>query len=364
MRTTAVSNERPRAAGRVAVRTGLLHRGGRAAAAGPRPPDRTAHREASGRGARRRSGTEERLGRGCRGEAARRRCRSWSRRCIARPPTSGAREELRQQARGPARRCRPHRRRRARRVRPTRYWRNCRPAAPPTSLRPSRPSPPRPRPRPRFPTKRSACSATDAQRTRSRAARDLSVRGGRGARRRQPSNTRRCRPTAGDREALATVRRGFHTLKGSGRMVGLTDLGDIAYDAEQVMNRLIEEDRTGHAGGARDDRGGQFQLPALGGRADARRPSDRRSARVACGHRRGGTRVRGRRRRQDRGWTRTGARASPAVQRHRAAAVPGSTAARPRWRAHDAGARLDRAPGTWFRRRRRQRKVITRRWRR
>jgi chemotaxis protein histidine kinase CheA len=32
----------------------------------------------------------------------------------------------------------------------------------------------------------------------------------------------------GDREALAVVRRQFHTLKGSGRMVGLTQLGDIA----------------------------------------------------------------------------------------------------------------------------------------
>jgi chemosensory pili system protein ChpA (sensor histidine kinase/response regulator) len=47
----------------------------------------------------------------------------------------------------------------------------------------------------------------------------------------------------GDREALATVRRGFHTLKGSGRMVGLTQLGDFAHDVEKVMNRLLEEER-------------------------------------------------------------------------------------------------------------------------
>src|SRR4029079_488757 len=45
------------------------------------------------------------------------------------------------------------------------------------------------------------------------------------------------------REALATVRRQFHTLKGSGRMVGLTDLGEIAWEVEQVGNRPIEEDR-------------------------------------------------------------------------------------------------------------------------
>ncbi|MEP7274708.1 MAG: Hpt domain-containing protein [Betaproteobacteria bacterium] len=47
----------------------------------------------------------------------------------------------------------------------------------------------------------------------------------------------------GDRDALATVRRQFHTLKGSGRMVGLADLGELAWEVEQVHNRLIEEDR-------------------------------------------------------------------------------------------------------------------------
>ncbi len=46
-----------------------------------------------------------------------------------------------------------------------------------------------------------------------------------------------------DRDALATTRRGFHTLKGSGRMVGLTDLGEIAWSVERTQNRLIEEDR-------------------------------------------------------------------------------------------------------------------------
>jgi chemosensory pili system protein ChpA (sensor histidine kinase/response regulator) len=48
---------------------------------------------------------------------------------------------------------------------------------------------------------------------------------------------------SGDREALKTVRRGFHTLKGSGRMVGLTDLGDYAHEVEKIMNRLLEEER-------------------------------------------------------------------------------------------------------------------------
>ena len=54
---------------------------------------------------------------------------------------------------------------------------------------------------------------------------------------------RRLAENHGDREALTTVRRGFHTLKGSGRMVGLTDLGDYAYAVERVHNRLLEEDR-------------------------------------------------------------------------------------------------------------------------
>ena len=46
-----------------------------------------------------------------------------------------------------------------------------------------------------------------------------------------------------DREALATVRRQFHTLKGSGRMVGLTELGELAWAVERVHNRVLEDDR-------------------------------------------------------------------------------------------------------------------------
>ncbi len=46
----------------------------------------------------------------------------------------------------------------------------------------------------------------------------------------------------GDREALRTTRRQFHTLKGSGRMVGLTELGEIGFEVEKILNRLLEED--------------------------------------------------------------------------------------------------------------------------
>ncbi|HSB48186.1 MAG TPA: Hpt domain-containing protein, partial [Burkholderiales bacterium] len=52
-----------------------------------------------------------------------------------------------------------------------------------------------------------------------------------------------CRTRPDDREALTTIRRGFHTLKGSGRMVGLTDLGEIAWQIEQVMNEYLEQQR-------------------------------------------------------------------------------------------------------------------------
>ncbi len=56
------------------------------------------------------------------------------------------------------------------------------------------------------------------------------------------ANSERLHANRDDREALVTVRRGFHTLKGSGRMVGLTDLGDLAFEVEKVHNRLLEED--------------------------------------------------------------------------------------------------------------------------
>ena len=43
-----------------------------------------------------------------------------------------------------------------------------------------------------------------------------------------------------DMELLITVRRSFHTLKGSGRMVGAGMLGELAWSVENMLNRLIE----------------------------------------------------------------------------------------------------------------------------
>ena len=50
------------------------------------------------------------------------------------------------------------------------------------------------------------------------------------------------RPPVADPEALTVVRRGFHTLKGSGRMVGLTELGEAAWGMEQTLNRWLQLD--------------------------------------------------------------------------------------------------------------------------
>lgn len=43
-----------------------------------------------------------------------------------------------------------------------------------------------------------------------------------------------------DHTALVTVRRSFHTLKGSGRTVGLAAMGDVAWAVEQLLNHLLE----------------------------------------------------------------------------------------------------------------------------
>ena len=52
-----------------------------------------------------------------------------------------------------------------------------------------------------------------------------------------------CREQPHNLDALTTMRRGFHTLKGSGRMVGLMDLGEVAWEIEQVMNHWLKEKR-------------------------------------------------------------------------------------------------------------------------
>jgi len=45
-----------------------------------------------------------------------------------------------------------------------------------------------------------------------------------------------------DSEALTTIRRATHTLKGSGRMVGLKDLGDAGWELEQTLNMWLRQE--------------------------------------------------------------------------------------------------------------------------
>src|SRR5690606_8687627 len=44
-----------------------------------------------------------------------------------------------------------------------------------------------------------------------------------------------------DTEALIAVRRSFHTLKGSGRMVGAQLIGEYAWSVENLLNRIINQ---------------------------------------------------------------------------------------------------------------------------
>ena len=44
--------------------------------------------------------------------------------------------------------------------------------------------------------------------------------------------------------ALATVRRSFHTLKGSGRMVGAREMAEFSWSVENLLNRLIDKTLT------------------------------------------------------------------------------------------------------------------------
>ncbi|MFC4257989.1 Hpt domain-containing protein [Marinobacter lacisalsi] len=51
----------------------------------------------------------------------------------------------------------------------------------------------------------------------------------------------RLRQTHDDREALTEVRRAYHTLKGSGRLVGATSIGELAWSIENLLNRVLDQ---------------------------------------------------------------------------------------------------------------------------
>lgn len=58
-----------------------------------------------------------------------------------------------------------------------------------------------------------------------------------------PGQVEICRAEPTNHEALTTVRRAYHTLKGSGRMVGLMDLGEAAWIVERALNHWLESHR-------------------------------------------------------------------------------------------------------------------------
>ncbi len=49
------------------------------------------------------------------------------------------------------------------------------------------------------------------------------------------------RQNQADQDSLTTFRRSFHTLKGSGRLVGAKTIGEMAWAVENMLNRLIDE---------------------------------------------------------------------------------------------------------------------------
>jgi chemosensory pili system protein ChpA (sensor histidine kinase/response regulator) len=49
-----------------------------------------------------------------------------------------------------------------------------------------------------------------------------------------------------DLEHLTTLRRAFHTLKGSSRMVGLGEFGEAAWAMEQLVNAVLAEQQPAH----------------------------------------------------------------------------------------------------------------------
>ncbi len=53
-----------------------------------------------------------------------------------------------------------------------------------------------------------------------------------------------CQNNPDDRDSLTIIRRGFHTLKGSGRMVGLNELGEAAWRHELLMNGWLAEQKS------------------------------------------------------------------------------------------------------------------------
>src|SRR5688572_10962787 len=73
-----------------------------------------------------------------------------------------------------------------------------------------------------------------------------------------------------DRESLTRVRRAFHTLKGSGRVVGARRIGDFAWSVENLLNRIIDGTLDRNAGMLATLREAIALLPALVGELEGK----------------------------------------------------------------------------------------------
>ena len=73
-----------------------------------------------------------------------------------------------------------------------------------------------------------------------------------------------------DRESLTRVRRAFHTLKGSGRVVGARRIGDFAWSVENLLNRIIDGTLERNAGMLATLREAIALLPALVGELEGK----------------------------------------------------------------------------------------------
>ena len=133
------------------------------------------------------------------------------------------------------------------------------------------------RPRPRSPRKRSGCSRPTRPELDARAARHLPHRGRARCSTRSPSTaamldgqSRRSRGAAHGAPAVPYA----EGQRPHGR--ARPSSASIAFDVEKIHNRLLEEERVGHAGGARDDRRRASRASARGS------PRCPRSGRVAA----------------------------------------------------------------------------------
>jgi chemosensory pili system protein ChpA (sensor histidine kinase/response regulator) len=83
-------------------------------------------------------------------------------------------------------------------------------------------------------------------------------------------------------DMLAIIRRAFHTLKGSGRMVGAIDIGELAWSVENMLNRVmdgslaIDRVRVDVVGAA------TALVPAMAEAFSHNRPADLVAAKVIC----------------------------------------------------------------------------------